>query len=466
MVLSLANNYNGNDLLRYLPLVVASIGHIGLGYFLGHFAGKLMNLSSPDRHFVILMTSFNNNGGLPFILLIPLCSQWNRALEQGHPTDVLAKSYSMITVYGLPWTLMLYTVGKSIIADSGRYSASDEATRNPEGQLVSADITKSGVLASESMLSSGQRPERRPFIAVASQPSLDSLEESTGDDSGDVELHRRSPQSSAFNEDEESTDVEHPTLSSMEFEDFGSSDDKHLKQPLSADGAPSNGTSHGHADGGPLNLPQSPLVVVCNLLRAACKRAAAEPNITSAFTAMLLACSGPIKRLFFSGALSFIGGAVKTVGAPSPVLSTLVLSAGLYNSVYPEKEEHSGSGIPKKNDASTFIPTRFPDDSQMVNAYISSNYQPALGTPEEIDISCSVERSLEDTATKPCNKSLVARLSQPGSVHRLVPIVLFLKLVLMPLVCFPLTWLAIKHGAVDPKDPILQMLLYIEVGKS
>ena len=120
LVLSTAKSYNAEQLVDYLPLMGFSLFHILLGALLGGGAGRLLKLPRPDRHFLLLMTAFNNNGGLPFILFMPLVSTWQRALDEGSPDQVLPRVYAMITIYCFPWTFALFTLGKRVIIDSGR----------------------------------------------------------------------------------------------------------------------------------------------------------------------------------------------------------------------------------------------------------------------------------------------------------------------------------------------------------
>jgi hypothetical protein len=69
------------------------------------------------------------------------------------------------------------------------------------------------------------------------------------------------------------------------------------------------------------------------MLQRAWALATREITITASLFSVGLACSGPLKQPFFApGAASFVGGAITALGAPAPVVSTLVLSSGLYNS--------------------------------------------------------------------------------------------------------------------------------------
>ena len=124
LVLSTAASYDAKDLVKYSPLFLCSILHILLGLALGVLFGKLFDLPSPDRHFLLLMTAFNNNGGLPFILLVPLCETWKPALDEG--PSVLGRAYGMITIYGLPWVLMMFTLGVFIIKDAGKFDKNQD----------------------------------------------------------------------------------------------------------------------------------------------------------------------------------------------------------------------------------------------------------------------------------------------------------------------------------------------------
>ena len=125
MCLGVAGSYDAAAVLRYLPLTAVAAAHIAIGLAVGHGAGRLLKLEAPDRQFLLLMTAFNNSAGMPFMLLVPLCKSWGRAVEEAERTDpssVLSRCYCMVIIYGLVWTLGLFTIGVRIIraaADAG-----------------------------------------------------------------------------------------------------------------------------------------------------------------------------------------------------------------------------------------------------------------------------------------------------------------------------------------------------------
>jgi hypothetical protein len=111
-------SYNAADLVRYLPIALASICHILLGFILGAGTGWVLGLKSPDINFLVLMTSFNNNSGLPFILLVPLCQTWAPAVNEG--PLALGRAYAMVAIYTIPWTILMFTLAIWVIQDAGR----------------------------------------------------------------------------------------------------------------------------------------------------------------------------------------------------------------------------------------------------------------------------------------------------------------------------------------------------------
>ena len=94
LYLSVAGHYGASDLVRYAPLMVASLLHILVGYGLALVAARLFRLQPQDRTFLLIMTAFGNCGGLPFVLMQAVCSSsWERVAGMHEP---VARAFVMM----------------------------------------------------------------------------------------------------------------------------------------------------------------------------------------------------------------------------------------------------------------------------------------------------------------------------------------------------------------------------------
>jgi len=342
-----------------------------------------------------------------------------------------------VVIYGLPWTVLLFTLGKNVIVDCGLYSADGSGDLLPQALLHSShnipkrtsshvqllpaseeqatfdgsddgedDIEKEDALdcgdvelASSSSSSSRNRMFRSKWARLGTNSSSSDGSNSSGNS-------RRLPVSTTGKEwvmsplghnceEEEEDEEDVPLPGCLNGAVIGASDEESdngdanmgrelsrgskkysneaaaesfasdLESPLAAAPASSRtrgevraGTGAGERSGAtssrtarlkpslqsPKSSPKSPNSSPNSSPNASPPPtpttwqrvwavATREITITASLTSVLLACSGPIKRPFYApGALSFVGGAIAAVGAPSPVVSTLVLSSGLYNS--------------------------------------------------------------------------------------------------------------------------------------
>ena len=115
LFLSVAGHYNVHDLIRYAPLCVASVLHITLGFAIASLAAKATQLSRADRTFLVIMTAFGNTTGLPFVLMQAVCVSWPKVADEPDP---IGRAFVIIQLYGLPWSILAFTLGKSTIARS------------------------------------------------------------------------------------------------------------------------------------------------------------------------------------------------------------------------------------------------------------------------------------------------------------------------------------------------------------
>mmetsp|Transcript_7791 Transcript_7791/g.14747 ORF Transcript_7791/g.14747 Transcript_7791/m.14747 type:complete len:333 (+) Transcript_7791:1-999(+) len=195
------------------------------------------------------------------------------------------------------------------------------------------------------------------------------------------------------------------------------------------------------------------------------------PNIPASLLAVALACSGPVKEFLFGGSLTFVGGTWKQLGACAPVVSTFVLSAGLYSSMYPlvPLKETSPNRLLNESLSSS--------NSGMVNSNLVTRggSEPMVDKfAHSISTEAMVERMKMDNENCPIvDKSSLeteelAFEEEAGNGdarakwRQLVLMSSGLKLIVMPLICFPLTLLVIRHTGFAKDDKMLQMILLIE----
>jgi len=245
-----------------------------------------------------------------------------------------------------------------------------------------------------------------------------------------------------------------------------------------------------------------------------------EPNITTAFVSMALACSGPFKRVLFEGPLSFVGGALKSLGAPGPVLSTMVLSGGLYASYFPamaaiheknhhakrsplsspilqpqlpilqheqkqEEEEDEEEERNIKQDQNQEQDQADRNQSSGVSSVMSPFHVDQKGDSENpltkpwSSASASGDEAIEENDHR---RRKVSKKEQTNYFFsfkylrwsfdkinkwssgkgKLILLICFLKLVALPSICYPITAWLFNSGILSKKDKLLQMIMFIE----
>ena len=68
------------------------------------------------------------------MLLVPLCKSWSRAIDEAEltsPSSVLSRAYSMVIIYGLVWTLGLFTIGTRIIGKAAAAGVASSRLARP-----------------------------------------------------------------------------------------------------------------------------------------------------------------------------------------------------------------------------------------------------------------------------------------------------------------------------------------------
>lgn len=283
----------------------------------------------------------------------------------------------------MPWTVLLFTLGKKVIVDGGQYSADGSGDSLPQALLHSSHGSMEKTSSHVQLLPASEEAEGA-FERDGGDNNDDDDEDADARDCGDVEMASatatrsrlfrtkwaplgtnnssgsslssnmkrlpvsttgkewvRSPFGQGFeeadDEDEEFEEVPLPGLNGAVIrtsDEESDNDNKHdrskLSTELSLQQSPSRKSPNLSPDLSP-NSSSPPQT--SSTWQRIYELATREITITASLTSVLLACSGPLKRPFYApGPLSFVGGAIAAVGAPSPVVSTLVLSSGLYSS--------------------------------------------------------------------------------------------------------------------------------------
>ena len=75
-------------------------------------AARFAALSVPERRMTVLACSFHNLGALPFVFVAALARAWPKVASDPEATT---RGFSMVFVYGIPWTFVLYSAGLTTI---------------------------------------------------------------------------------------------------------------------------------------------------------------------------------------------------------------------------------------------------------------------------------------------------------------------------------------------------------------
>ena len=230
------------------------------------------------------------SGGLPFILLVPLCSTWLRAIEEGPAADVVSRAYSMIIIYAIPWTISVFSIGVEVIRDAGRADrmnglplATDDAHKT-EGPRVDGAHSVNSASASQ----------------AAAYPKPEELQEEHGarhEDNGWTTLISVENPSSEHATASARTVVRDTEMADVMF--TGVFDANH---ELSKTNASENG------DLGPERSSSAETLAyrLASFLKKAWSTIIERPNIVVSFASIALACSGPVKALIFEWPFAFV----------------------------------------------------------------------------------------------------------------------------------------------------------------
>ena len=93
LMLGLSTSFSAERLQEWSPILVVACCHTALGFGLGRLTALAMRLQSPHTELLVLTTAFGNCGSLPFVLVLPVATNWKAM--QDHP-DALGEGMAII----------------------------------------------------------------------------------------------------------------------------------------------------------------------------------------------------------------------------------------------------------------------------------------------------------------------------------------------------------------------------------
>uniref|UniRef100_A0A7S4B605 Uncharacterized protein n=1 Tax=Chrysotila carterae TaxID=13221 RepID=A0A7S4B605_CHRCT len=99
-------------LLDWSCVVVIGVAHIIIGALLGRVAAFCLRLRPPQEKMLTMSVAFGNCGSLPFVLLLPVCTNWSRTQRD---EGALSKGMGIIGLYLVAWYGMFFTFGTRYI---------------------------------------------------------------------------------------------------------------------------------------------------------------------------------------------------------------------------------------------------------------------------------------------------------------------------------------------------------------
>jgi len=134
IILQLNQFYSAERLLAWFPVIIVALMHLALGAALGWLGGR--RLKSPRRELLILTTAFGNCGALPFVLIMPIISNWS--VTRATPDAAVETGFGVIGLYLGTWFVVFFTAGKRYVAHMARMttSAAHGALSKQDGAAV------------------------------------------------------------------------------------------------------------------------------------------------------------------------------------------------------------------------------------------------------------------------------------------------------------------------------------------
>jgi len=108
LMLGLSTSFSADRLREWSPILVVACCHTALGFCLGRLTALAMRLQSPHTELLVLTTAFGNCGSLPFVLVLPVATNW-RAM-QDHP-GALGEGMAIIGLYLVAWFSLMFALG-------------------------------------------------------------------------------------------------------------------------------------------------------------------------------------------------------------------------------------------------------------------------------------------------------------------------------------------------------------------
>jgi len=93
LMLGLSTSFSAERLQEWSPILVVACCHTAVGFGLGRLTALAMRLQSPHTELLVLTTAFGNCGSLPFVLVLPVATNWKAM--QDHP-DALSEGMAII----------------------------------------------------------------------------------------------------------------------------------------------------------------------------------------------------------------------------------------------------------------------------------------------------------------------------------------------------------------------------------
>lgn len=172
LILSAPRSYDGHAFVHYAAVLwCASTVHIIGGYLLATAAVRLLPVPPAERAFVQLMVAFGNNATLPFLIVTAICDTWKHTRDD--PTAP-ARAYGMIIIYGTPWTLLFFTLGRWSMERAARHETrlAGAQAQSDAPEVMGPGPSQQGTRATRARTACLQRALRAAHRFAAETPSV------------------------------------------------------------------------------------------------------------------------------------------------------------------------------------------------------------------------------------------------------------------------------------------------------
>ena len=108
LLLGLSASFSAEKLEAWSPIMAVAFVHAALGALLGELAAGAMRLRRPHRQLLVLMVALGNCGSLPFVLVLPVATNWRATRDD---PDALTNGMAIIGLYLIVWFTVCFAVG-------------------------------------------------------------------------------------------------------------------------------------------------------------------------------------------------------------------------------------------------------------------------------------------------------------------------------------------------------------------